>query len=113
MPVHTISSDLHRGNVERHAVSLARTMTKLRALGMPLVDTVRAVTVNPARAAGLEERGFGRLRAGDPARVTVFDEVAEDTEIEDATGEVRTATRRIETRGVAVGSRYFERTQPL
>lgn len=113
MPVHTISSDLHRGNLDRHAVSLARTMTKLRALGMSFVDTVRAVTVNPARAVRLEARGFGRLRAGDPAHVTVFDEVAEDTEIEDATGETRIAARRIETRGVAVGSRYFERTEPL
>ena len=64
MPVHTISSDLHRGNVDRYAVSLARTMTKLRAIGMALMDVVCAVTRTPAAAVGLERYGFGRDPAG-------------------------------------------------
>ena len=34
MPVHTISSDLHAGNVNRYAFSLCRTMSKLLALGL-------------------------------------------------------------------------------
>ena len=113
MPVHTISSDLHRGNVDRYAVSLARTMTKLRALGMPLMDVVRAVTKNPATAVGLDRRGFGTIRPGQRACLTVFDERDEPMDIEDATGDKRQAPSRIETRGVVLGDRYYERTQPL
>ena len=113
MPVHTISSDLHRGNVDRYAVSLARTMTKLRMIGMPLIDIVRAVTRNPARAVGLDRLGFGALRIGDPAYITVFDELEQPLEVEDATGDRRLAPSRIETRGVVVGETYHRRTQPL
>src|SRR5262245_50062180 len=53
MPVHTISSDLHRGNLDRYGVSLARTMTKLRALGLSFIEVLRAVTISPAMAVGL------------------------------------------------------------
>lgn len=113
MPVHTISSDLHRGNVDRYAVSLARTMTKLAMLGLPLVDTVRAVTRNPAEAVGLDRLGFGRIATGGPAYLTVFDLVDEAFEVEDATGERRTASQRFETRGVVVRGTYHQRTQPL
>ena len=113
MPVHTISSDLHRGNVDRYAVSLARTMTKLRALDMPLMDVVRAVTRNPAIAVGLDDLGFGTIRAGQRACLTVFDERDEPMDVEDATGDRRQAPSRIETRGVVLGDRYYERTQPL
>ena len=113
MPVHTISSDLHRGNVDRYAVSLARTMTKLAMLGLPFVDTVRAVTRNPAEAVGLDRLGFGRMATGGPAYLTVFDLVDEAFEVEDATGERRTASQRFETRGVVVRGTYHQRTQPL
>ena len=113
MPVHTISSDLHRGNVDRYAVSLARTMTKLRAIGMALMDVVCAVTRTPAAAVGLERYGFGAIRPGQPAYLTVFEERDEAFEIEDATGDRRVAASRIETCGVVVGERYHERTQPL
>ncbi len=64
MPVHTISTDLHRGNVERYAVSLSRTMTKLLALGMPWLEVVRGVTLNAARAVGLDALGYGTIREG-------------------------------------------------
>lgn len=113
LPVHTISSDLHRGNLDRHAVSLPRTMSKLRALGMSLVDTVRAVTLAPAGAVGLEQLGFGNFTIGQPAYATVFEETAEPWQVEDAEGELRTVPGRIETRGVAIGSTYYERDAPL
>ena len=113
MPVHTISSDLHRGNVDRYAVSLARTMTKLRALGMPLMDVVRAVTRNPAVAVGLDRHGFGTIQPGQRACLTVFDELDMPADVEDSTGDQRHAPSRIETRGVVLGDRYYARTQPL
>ncbi|MDE0690948.1 MAG: amidohydrolase/deacetylase family metallohydrolase [Gammaproteobacteria bacterium] len=113
LPVHTISSDLHRGNLDHHAVSLARTMSKLRALGMSLMDTVRAVTLAPAGAVGLEQLGFGSFTVGRPAYATVFEETTEPWQVEDAEGELRTVPGRIETRGVAIGSTYHERDAPL
>ncbi len=113
MPVHTISSDLHRGNVERYAVSLARTMTKLRAVGLSLLDVVRAVTLAPAEAVDIARLGFGRLAPGLPAYATVFEEVDAAQDLEDAEGERRTAERGIRTRGVAIGSAYWERSAPL
>ena len=113
LPVHTISSDLHRGNLDHHAVSLARTMSKLRALGMSLMDTVRAVTQAPAEAVGLDRLGFGSFTVGKPAYATVFKENAEPWQVEDAEGDVRTMPGRIETRGVAIGSTYHERDAPL
>lgn len=113
MPVHTISSDLHRGNVDRYAVSLSRTMTKLAMLGVPFIDVVRAVTRNPAEAVGLEHAGFGRIATGQTAFLTVFETVEGSFEVEDATGETRIAPRRFETRGVVVRDTFHERTQPL
>ena len=105
--------DLHRGNLDSHAVSLARTMSKLRALGMSLMDAVRAVTVAPARAVGLDQHGFGQLTVGKPAYATVFEEIAEPWQVVDAEGEQRTMPGRIETRGVAIGSTYHEADAPL
>lgn len=107
MPVHTISSDLHKRSVEHPVVSLARTMSKLMCLGLSLLDVVRAVTVTPARALGLVERGFGSLARGRPAHVSVVRVREDPLELEDAEGEVRTAERWIEPFSVFVhGERH-------
>jgi len=113
LPVDCISTDLHRGSLKRQAVSLARTMTKLRALGLTLMDVVRAVTLAPARAIRIDDRGFGSLQIGQPAHVTVFREIDEPWELEDAEGETRTAPTRIETTGVLIGEDWCERSAPL
>lgn len=86
MPVHTISSDLHRGNVDRYVVSLARTMSKFLALGLSLSDVVRAVTHTPARVLGLERFGFGTLRSGGNANLTLFRVTDRAVDMEDAAG---------------------------
>lgn len=109
MPLHTISSDLHRGNLERYAVSLARTMTKLRLLGLPLTEVVEKVTLAPARAIGIDRLGFGRLTPGVSGALTLFREREAALELEDAEGEVRTADRIIEPHGVILNGRF----QPL
>jgi len=113
MPVHTISSDLHAGNVNKYAFSLARTMSKLLALGLSLADVVRAVTVTPAKILHLDERGFGTLAVGAPAHVTVFDVLDEPRELEDAERDKRTVKQWIAPRGVFVDGRYHERTAEL
>jgi dihydroorotase len=113
MPLHCISTDLHRGNLERYVVSLARTMSKIRTLGFSLLDVVKAVTVNPARAIRIDERGFGTLRAGAPAHLTIFEEVEDPWRVEDAVGDARDVPRRIDTLGVLVGEAYHVRSAEL
>jgi dihydroorotase len=113
MPLHCISTDLHRGSLSRRAVSLARTMSKLRALGLSLMDVVRAVTIAPAQAVRIDDRGFGALTNGQPAHLTVFREIDEPWELEDAEGEKRTAPSRIDTTGVLIGDAWYERSSPL
>jgi dihydroorotase len=109
MPVHSISSDLHAGNLERYAVSLARTMNKLLALGLSLADVVRAVTFTPAQMLRLDRHGFGELQAGAPAHVTVFDMRDEVHELEDAERVRRTCRQWLVPRGVFVGGHYYQR----
>ncbi|MDA0365629.1 MAG: amidohydrolase/deacetylase family metallohydrolase [Chloroflexi bacterium] len=91
LPVHTISTDIHRGNVDGPVVSLARTMTKLMLLGLSVEEAVRAVTVTAARALRLDGDGFGTLAVGRPAHVTVFRVSEEQCTLEDAEGERRVA----------------------
>jgi dihydroorotase len=113
MPIHCISTDLHRGSLKRPAISLARTMSKLRAVGLSLMDVVRAVTLTPARAIDIERHGFGVLAPGQPARITVFREHDEPWELEDAEGGRRVAPGRIETLGVVLGDRWHLRSEAL
>jgi len=113
MPVHSISSDLHDGNVNRYVVSLARTMSKMLALGLSVEDVVRAVTATPARMLHLDERGFGTLAVGSPAHATVFDVKDERHEVEDAEGEKRTIEHWIVPRCVFVGGERHDVTAPL
>ena len=103
MPVHTISSDLHRGNIDRTVVSLARTMTKFRMLGLSLEDVVRATTLTPAVAIGLDAHGFGKLETGKPANITLFRELDVEREVEDAEGEVRKTETWIEPVAAIIG----------
>lgn len=113
MPVHTISSDLHRGSLERPVVSLARTMTKLMLLGVSLLDAVRAVTWTPARAFGLDDKGFGTLRAGARAHLTIFELREEPLEVEDAEGDVRKAQSWIDPSSVFVHGERYPRSAPV
>ena len=113
MPVHTISSDLHAGNVNRYAISLARTMSKLLALGLTLEDVVRAVTATPAKMLRLEQFGFGKLVVDGPAHVTIFDVQNERRELEDAEREVRTVERWIVPETVFVDGVRHDRNAEL
>ncbi|NUR90420.1 MAG: amidohydrolase/deacetylase family metallohydrolase [Nonomuraea sp.] len=54
-PPHTISTDLHVRNVGGPVFSLAATITKLLACGMPLPGAITAVTDAPRRVLRLEE----------------------------------------------------------
>jgi dihydroorotase len=113
MPLHCISSDLHRGNVDRYAVSLARTMTKMRGLGMSLMDVVQRVTINPARAIGIDRLGFGRLVPGLTSCLALFRENPASMTLEDAEGNTRVCNPCIEPVGTIVAGRYHSVSEPI
>ena len=65
--------------------TMAGTMTKLWALGMPLADVIRASTVTPARVLGLE-RTKGSLSRDVPADITVLQATGGEWELTDNAG---------------------------
>lgn len=113
LPVHSISTDIHRGNIDRYVVSLARTMSKLLLLGLDLVEVVAAVTSTPARALRLDADGFGRIEAGAPAHLTLFAVREQAIELEDSEGEIRSGERSIEPTCVFVDGERFDVSAPL
>lgn len=113
MPVHTISSDLHRGNIDRYVVSLARTMSKFRMLGLSMEAVVRATTVTPAEAIGLDTGGFGRIEVGQPANISLLRETDEQRDVEDAEGEVRQTASWIEPVGSLIAGVYHACTEEI
>ncbi len=68
----TISTDLQRGHVGQVPIhDLPLVMSKLRAAGMPELETFRAVTSRPAQILGLENE-IGSLRVGTRADLTLL-----------------------------------------
>ena len=56
----------------RPGFSLLYAMTIQSACGMSTEDILRCVTINPARALGIEDRA-GKIEAGKPADITILD----------------------------------------
>ena len=113
MPIHTISSDLHKGNINRYVVSLARTMSKFRSLGLSLEDVIKAVTVAPANALNLRQYGFGTLEPGKPANISIFEETEQPVEMEDAEGIVRVSSKWIQPRWCLINGTCFETCEEI
>ncbi|MBI4219731.1 MAG: amidohydrolase/deacetylase family metallohydrolase [Chloroflexi bacterium] len=73
----TLSSDLTERGRRGPLKSLTEVMGKFLALGLSLSDVVRMVTVNPARAIGMESE-IGALAEGRTADISVLDIVGGD-----------------------------------
>lgn len=102
----TISTDIYRGNrVNGPVYSMANVLTKFLALGYPLEDVIAAVTTRAAAWLGKPE--LGRVRAGDPANLTLFEVRDEEVALVDSEGERRTANQRIEPKGVVINDEYM------
>jgi dihydroorotase len=67
----TVSTDLNVFNVDHPVVSLAQTMSKMVALGIPLADVVAMTTCNPARVIHREDE-LGTIAPGRIANVSVL-----------------------------------------
>jgi dihydroorotase len=88
----TISTDLNVFNVDHPVVSLAQTMTKIWALGVPLTDVIAMTTRNPARVIHRTEV-LGTLAPGRPANVSVLRIDDGDFELSDGYETLHTAQR--------------------
>jgi len=67
----TISTDLNVFNVDHPVVSLAQTMTKIWAMGVPLADVIAMSTCNPARVIRRDDQ-LGALAPGRTAEISVL-----------------------------------------
>lgn len=107
IPLHTISSDLYRGNRMNGPVySLANVMTKFLYLGYSLEEVVAAVTSSAAEWLGKPE--LGRIGVGDIANLTLFEVRRERTELVDSEGDKRIADQLIQAKGVFVNGSYIK-----
>ncbi|MEG0540984.1 MAG: hypothetical protein RR528_01530 [Angelakisella sp.] len=104
-----VFSDLHSRNINGPVYSLPRTMDKMLALGIPLVDCVDMVTGRVAEIYKLAERGLGQLTEGALAELTIFRLADGRHEYVDADGNSIQGNQYIDVAGVFVGDRLISR----
>ncbi|MFD3257849.1 amidohydrolase/deacetylase family metallohydrolase [Paenibacillus lentus] len=105
--LHTISTDIYRGNrLNGPVYSMANVLTKFLSLGYTLEETIDAVTCHAAD--WLDKPELGRIQAGDAANLTLFTVDDEQVELIDSEGERRVANRLIKAKGVVAGGEYIE-----
>ena len=106
-PPHIISTDLHRGCVDGPVFSQVATMAKLLHLGLDLIDVIRAATLTPARALGIDSQ-FGRLAVGGPANLSVIEVVEREADLPDSEKQRRTVSKQIVARYTVVAGKVHE-----
>lgn len=94
LPPTTISSDLHRYNVDGPVHDLLTTLSKFVLLGVDLMDAVRMVTEVPARQIGRAGE-LGTLRVGAIADAVVLDLRDGRFELVDSAGAVRVSEQQL------------------
>jgi dihydroorotase len=100
-----ISSDVHAISIYGPAYDLLTTMSKFLALGVPLVEVIRATTINPARAVSLQDRGT--LRPGLLGDATVLTLEQGRFEFQDVLGEKLQAEHKLTSRGIVLSGRWW------
>lgn len=100
-----ISSDVHVLCCDGPAYDVLAVMSKFLALGMPLVEVIRAATQNPARA--LLRPELGSLKPGTPGDATVLDLRAGKFEHVDVSNEVIVAESRLFSKGMVIGGKWW------
>jgi dihydroorotase len=91
---HAISTDIHAYST--HAVpDIAAVLTKFLALGLSLEQVLSRATIAPARLAGLDRYGAGRLQIGGPADIAVLQLQDRTVELKDTLGNVFRGTQEL------------------
>jgi dihydroorotase len=101
----TISSDIHKFNIETPVVDLPTTMSKFLHLGMPLEKVIQCSTLNPASAMGQQDY-IGLLEVGRLADISLLELEDGEHELVDSEGAVRRARQRIMPVGVFKNGRF-------
>jgi len=100
-----ISSDIHSLCIDGPAYDQVTTLSKFLNLGMPLPEVIAASTSNAAKA--LQRPELGSLAAGKVGDATLLQVKEGHFPLEDVTGEVLDAERRIVATGAIVAGRFF------
>ncbi len=101
----TISSDVHVLCIDGPAFDQVTTMSKFLVLGMPLVDVIRASTVNAAFA--LKRPELGSLKPGSVGDATILSIKEGKFDYEDVTGEHMTGDKKIIAEGTVVAGKWW------
>jgi dihydroorotase len=94
VPLHAISTDIHRLCIRGPVFDMATTMSKFLHLGMSLIDVVRLSTNGPAAAMG-QAGTLGSLQPGREADITLFRVEQGEFQLMDAERKIERATRLI------------------
>lgn len=81
-----LGSDLSAGNQFGPAYDLPTVMAKMVALGMPMEDVVAATTLRAAEFLRLRDEGYGAIREGRGAYLTVMEQLDRADPLPDASG---------------------------
>lgn len=100
-----ISSDVHVVSVNGPAFDVLVTMSKFLCLGVPLVEVLRAVTENAARAVGRPE--IGTLKPGAPGDATVLDIESGSFDYYDSLGQIMTGDRQFTVEHILVAGKSW------
>lgn len=102
----SISTDIHKYNVETPVGSLAGVMTKFLNMGYSLENVVHLVTLGAANNAKL--KGFGMLKDGVKAHLTFFEVATVDTTAVDSNNESIQIHKQITPKGCMISGVYTE-----
>lgn len=91
---HLISTDIYKQNYKGPVYSLAATMNKMMALGIPLEDCISKVTTVPVSTFKLDN--IGELKEGYKADITIFKVNNSTIELSDSDGNTRKTDKHIE-----------------
>jgi dihydroorotase len=104
----TISSDVHRYNVNGPVFDLVTTASKFLHLGLPLEDVIGRVTAVPASVICHGE--IGTLRIGAWGDATLLELQRGEFEFRDSQGATRTGTRRLKVRATIKGGNVYRQS---
>jgi dihydroorotase len=104
----TISSDVHVLCIDGPAFDQVTTMSKFLCMGMPLAEVIKESTVNCATV--LKRPELGSLKAGCVGDATVLEIKDGEFDYVDVVGEHLTGNKRILSKGVVLGGKWWHGT---
>src|SRR5262249_41207614 len=101
----TISSDIHRYNVNGPVFDLVTTASKFLHLGLPLDEVIERVTSVPAQA--IRQAGLGTLGVGAWGDATLREMEHGEFAFRDSQGQARTGTQRLKVKATIKSGRVY------